>query len=513
MKKPLSSLFVLLLTLAGTTSSNAQVISTFAGTGIAGFSGNGGAATAAKINNPTGIAFDANGNTYISDYNNHQIRKVNASGVITTVVGTGTAGFSGDGGPAINAKLSLPSTLIFDNAGNMYIVDGGNGAIRKVTPSGIISTVVGTGTNGYSGDGGLATSAQLNYPCGVYIDAAGNMYIPDRSNHRVRKVNTSGIISTYAGTGTGGFSGDGAAATAAKLNMPNGVTFDAAGNAYIADAYNNRIRKVTPGGVISTFAGTGTAGASGDGGAATAAQLNKPFGLTFDGAGNSYISDFQNHKIRKINQAGIISTLAGTGTGGYSGDGGISTGAKINSPEKVTVDAIGNIYIPDAGNQRVRIITCTQPTVSATSSQSMICTGESANLTGYGASTYSWSTGSTGSVIAVSPTVTTTYSVTGTNSVTGCTNNSAVTVNVSSCIGIKEISKNDEFQLYPNPFKSNIIIVTKTAKLPIRVFNSLGSLIYISITESEKTEIDLSNQTSGIYFIRIGSGTKKIIKE
>ncbi|MES2513866.1 MAG: T9SS type A sorting domain-containing protein [Bacteroidota bacterium] len=512
MKKIYQTTFLLLL--AGIFASNqAQIITTFAGTGTAGFSGNGGVATAAKLNNPTGIAFDRYGNTYISDYSNHQIRKVDASGIITTVAGTGVGGFSGDAGLATNAKLNLPSTLTFDNLGNMYIVDAGNGAIRKVTTAGIISTVVGTGVNGYSGDGGAATSAKLNFPCGIYIDSNGDIYIADRNNHRIRKVNTSGIISTYAGTGTSGFSGDGAAAISAKLDMPNGITFDLSGTAYIADAYNNRIRIVNTSGIISTVAGTGTAGSTGDGGAALNAQLNKPFGVTFDAAGNYYVADFSNQKVRKISVNGFITTFAGTGVGGYSGDGGMATNAKLLYFEKVSIDSIGNMYIPDSGNNRVRKISCTQPTVTAITSNSAICAGDAASLTSTGASSYTWSSGNSGANISVSPTVTTTYTVTGTNTLTGCRNSATVTQVVNPCTGVKEFGSKNEFSIYPNPLRHKVTLITNGSKQLVQIFNYLGALVYSVTIENEKTEIDFTNQACGVYFIRVGNTSRKLIKE
>ena len=513
MKKNISFLLFVILALAISENNVAQIISTIAGNGTAGFSGNGSAATLAKLNNPTGITYDSIGNIYISDYNNNQIRKIDGSGTITTVAGTGVGGYSGDGGSATAAKLNLPSTLTFDKYGNMYVVDALNNCVRKVTPSGIISTFAGNGLGGYSGDGGLASSAQLNFPCGIYIDAIGNVFIADRNNHRIRKVNTSGFISTFAGTGVAGFSGDGAVATNAKLNMPNSIYFDNSGNAYIADAYNNRIRKVNASGIISTFAGTGIGGFSGDGGQAISAQLNQPFGISFDAAGNSYISDFNNHRIRKIDQGGIISTLAGTGVGGYSGDGGVSNVAKIYYPEKVTIDATGNIYIPDAGNQRVRKISCAQPTITIASSNTLICAGESVLLTAGGSSLYSWNLGNTTNNISVSPSVTTTYTVIGTDMQTGCRNSATITQSVSACIGLHELSSKNNFKIYPNPSKGKFTLYTNGEKQTLQIFNSVGSLIYFSIIENEKTEIDLSHHASGVYLVRFDTLCMKIIKE
>ena len=332
---------------------SAGVISTVAGTGTAGFSGDGGAATSAQLSNPQDVALDAAGNLYIAEWNNNRIRKVNSAGVISTVAGTGTAGFSGDGGAATSAQLSNPQDVALDAAGNLYIADVNNNRIRKVDSSGNISTVAGGGSS--LGDGGAATAAQLGAPRSVALDGAGNLYIADWSDHRIRKVDSSGNISTVAGTGTQGFSGDGAAATAAQLNSPWDVAVDGSGNLYIADRNNNRIRKVNSAGNISTVAGTGTAGFSGDGAAAVAAQLQSPQGVALDGAGNLYIADAGNHRIRKVDSSGNISTVAGNGTASFGGDSGAATAAQLSDPSGgVALDGAGNLYIVDRGNDRIR---------------------------------------------------------------------------------------------------------------------------------------------------------------
>ena len=325
-------------------------ISTVAGTGTAGFSGDGAAATAAQLRNPRGVAVDGSGNLYIADGSNQRIRKVDSSGNISTVAGTGTAGFSGDGAAATAAQLNSPEDVMLDGSGNLYIADTLNHRIRKVDSSGNISTVAGTGTAGFSGDGAAATAAQLSNPQGVAVDGSGNLYIGDRGNHRIRKVDSSGNISTVAGTGTAGFSGDGAAATAAQLRNPSGVAVDGSGNLYITDRLNHRIRKVDSAGNISTVAGTGRQGFSGDGAAATAAQLSNPEDVTLDGSGNLYIADFWNQRIRKVDSAGNISTVAG----GAVGDGGAAVAARLIYPRDVAPDGSGNLYIADNSNHRIR---------------------------------------------------------------------------------------------------------------------------------------------------------------
>ena len=217
------------------------------------------------------MAVDASGNLYIADTGNNRIRKVSATGIITTVAGNGSAGYSGDGGPATSAQLDGPEGVAVDGSGNLYIADTCNNRIRKVSATGIITTVAGNGSAGYSGDGGPATSAQLSLPAGVAVDGSGNLYIADSGNNRIRKVSATGIITTVAGNGSPGYSGDGGPATSAQLNQPAGVAVDASGNLYIADSSNNRIRKVSATGIITTVAGNGFDGYSGDGGPATSA--------------------------------------------------------------------------------------------------------------------------------------------------------------------------------------------------------------------------------------------------
>jgi len=352
--------FGLLCTIVSPTGlTHAQTISTVAGNGTAGFSGDGGPATSAEMDNPTGVAVDSSGNIYFADPDNQRIRKVTAStGHMSTVAGNGTYGFSGDGGAATSAELKNPDAVAVDSSGNVYIVDHTNSRIRKVTVStGVITTVAGNGTTGYSGDGGAATSAELYWPEGVAVDSSGNIYIADSFSNRVRKVTVStGVITTVAGSGTAGYSGDGSAATSAELNFPTGVAVDSSGNIYIADIDNYVIRKVTAStGVISRVAGNGTAGFSGDSGLAISAELSTPAGVAVDTSGNIYIGDYRNERIRKVTAStGNITTVAGNGTEGFSGDGGAATSAELNYPESVAVDTSGNFYIGDYGNLRIR---------------------------------------------------------------------------------------------------------------------------------------------------------------
>jgi len=339
--------------------SRAQIISTIAGTGTPGYSGDGGPAVSATFNFPFGIAIDNARNIYIADHENNVIRKINSAGVVSTFAGTGAVGYSGDGGPATAANLNGPNSVTIDIAGNIYFSDFHNNVVRKVNTAGIITTVVGNGTGGYSGDGGPATSAGLS-PYGIAIDHNNNLFIADIFNSVVRKVNSAGIISTMAGTGTVGYSGDGGPATAAQLNYVYGIAVDNSGLVYVVDYGNNVIRQIDCSNIIHTIAGNGMRGYSGDGGPATSAQLN-PQGIAVDGGGNLYIADHGSHIVRKVNSLGVISTAAGNGTPGYSGDGGLATAAQLADLYGLAADQAGNLYICDNFYSVVRMVTATIP--------------------------------------------------------------------------------------------------------------------------------------------------------
>jgi sugar lactone lactonase YvrE len=398
------------------------IITTVAGNGTAGYSGDGGPATQANLNQPAGLAFDTAGNMYIADQYNFRLRKVDTSGIITTVAGTGNPGYSGDGGPATSATLWYPSGVGFDDAGNLYISDNTNARVRRVDSNGVITSVIGNGRTRYSGDGGQANraemgvphklafdsagnmfvtifniydiagaavrkvdtngcistdvtagigesgcgngptiSAALGYPTGVAFDRADNLFIADAPSERVFKVDANGSVTTVAGTGTSGYNGDNIPATQAQLAEPEGLAFDVADNLYIADYNNNRIRKVDTSGTITTVAGNGQAGILGDGLPAIAAELNRPRGVAFDAAGNLYIADYNNSLIRKVDAAASIdgthhiTTVAGNvRASGYSGDGGPATSASLNFPVGVEADSAGNLYIADTENHRIR---------------------------------------------------------------------------------------------------------------------------------------------------------------
>lgn len=390
--------------------SGGGTISTIAGNGTAGYSGDGGPATAAALNGPLLVAIDNAGNIFTNEYYNFAVRQINGStGVISTIAGNGTAGdggpatsaflaspaqtatdglgdlfipdltrvrkvdtagvitavagstkpgFGGDNGPGTAALLGAAGGVATDGAGNVYIADVTNNRIRKLTVStGVITTIGGNGMAAFSGDGGPATSASFNQPLGVAVDAQGNVYVADTYNHRVRKIAAGSMtVTTIAGNGQQGFSGDGGTGTGASLSYPESVALDSTGDLYIADTYNSRIRKlVLSSGVITTFAGT-LSGFSGDGATATAAALSYPSGVAVDTSGNVYIADTSNQRVRKVGTNGIITTIAGTGSPDFSGDGGPATAATLNFPTGVSIDRLGRIFVSDANNSRIRAL-------------------------------------------------------------------------------------------------------------------------------------------------------------
>ncbi|MCB1192366.1 MAG: hypothetical protein H7A23_24580 [Leptospiraceae bacterium] len=332
-------------------------ITTLAGNGNGSFTGDGGAATSATLNNPYGVYVDSSSNIYIADTFNYRIRKIDSGGTMSTIAGTGSSGYTGDSGAATSATLKLPRDVYVDSSGNVYIADTGNHAIRKITGS-TISTIAGTGSGGYSGDGGAATSAQLQSPYSVYGDSSNNLYIADLSNDRIRKI-VGTTISTIAGTGTGGYSGDGGAATSANIDTAVSVSVDSSGNVYFAEYNNSVIRKIDTSNNISTVVGTGTKGYSGDKGAATSAQINQPYGVAVDSSGNIFISDTYNSRIRRIDvSSGNIYTIAGNGKEGFTDDSDLSaTTVPLYRPRGLYVDSAGNVYFADTGNQRIRKLT------------------------------------------------------------------------------------------------------------------------------------------------------------
>ena len=496
-----------------------QNISTVAGNGIAGFSGDGGAATSAKINVPVGVAFDASGSFWIADFANGRIRKVNgaSSNISTAALPLGSGGY-----------LIEPSDVALDaSTGNIYVPDVWNNVVYKVTPSGVETVVAGTGTAGYNGDGISATSSELNAPVGVAVVHNGSytdIYIADGGNNAIRKVTGStGIISTVAGQESPGYGGDGGPATQAWIRTPNGIALDASGNMYIADTGNNRIRKVTAStGYISTIAGNGTAGFSGDGGAATSAKLNSPSYVSVDASGNFYIADQSNNRIRKVTvSTGNISTVAGNGTAGYSGDGGAATSAELNAPASVKVDGSGNLLIGDMSNYRVRLVgsVCTANAgtdktnhVSDACCIPQYCHGVTIGTASSGY-TYNWtpcnSTLSSCTVAqpTASPCSTTSYTLTVSGSCFAHSDIVVVSQVVDICCNSPApriaVKKEDELiRIYPNPSNGKIMIETSEEIQNLFITDIAGRKVYEKSTIIGSNNIDLSTEPKGIYLVK-----------
>ena len=332
-------------------------IHTVAGTGKPGFHGDNGPAVEAQLDFPVGVAVDKAANLYIADSFNQRIRRVDSSGTITTIAGTGKPGFDGDGGPAIQARLSFPSDVAVDKAANLYIADSGNNSIRRVDASGTITTIAGTGERGFFWDVGPAVEAKLDLPRGVAVDKAANLYIAGELNLGIRRVDASGTMSTVGGTQERLDELVDSPGYQHEYTRDRRVEVDRSGNLYIANIDNNYVRRVDASGTATLIAGTRRPGYGGDGGPAVEAQLNFPAGLAVDHAGNVYIADTGNHRIRRIDATGTIRTIAGTGEPGFSGDGGPATKAQLSSPIALAVDGAGNLYVADLGNYRIRVLT------------------------------------------------------------------------------------------------------------------------------------------------------------
>ncbi|GHV78533.1 hypothetical protein AGMMS49944_03240 [Spirochaetia bacterium] len=327
-------------------SGGGRVVSTLAGSGTAGFAD--GTGTAARFRSPSGITTDGSGNLYVADDGNHRIRQiVIASGAVTTLAGS-IYGYADGMGTA--ARFRNPEGITTDGSGNLYVTDRFNHRIRKIDATGLVTTLAGGSDYGYAD--GMGTAAQFNEPCGITRDGSGNLYVTDRFNHRIRKIDATGVVTTLAGSGTAGYANG--TGTAAQFRSPSGITTDGSGNLYVADYGNHRIRKIViASGVVTTLAGSGTFDyADGTG---TAARFSRPYGITTDGSGNLYVADSDNNRIRKIVIAsGAVTTLVGSGTAGWSD--GTDTAAQFNQPMGITIDGSGNLYVVDYGNHRIRKI-------------------------------------------------------------------------------------------------------------------------------------------------------------
>lgn len=441
---------------------NAQIISTFAGNGLSGNTGDGGQATLAKINYPLGGVFDKYGNYYIATGTGNLIRKIDTAGIISTVAGiNGFSGFSGDNGPATAAKLKNPQGVTVDTNGNLYIADAGNHRIRKITVSaGIIITVAGNGTAGSAGDGGLATAAEIDNPLDVCTDRFGNLYIADANSNKVRKVDANGIISTFAGSGNYVYGGDGALADTSSIGSVRGICSDDTGNIYIASA-QARLFKVNTIGIITAIAGTGVAANSGDGGPAVNAEVI-PTKVAWYKTGDIYIDDQSNIRIRKVNSQGIISTVTGNGVAAYSGDGGPAYLAQLKYPFGICTDKCGNLYIADGHDFRVRKVTYD--------------------------STCSYSS-------PVDTTDTTT--------------------------AVRYINFQDSISVYPNPAKESLTLTPYKAEgtsYNVTILNAMGQVLMEEKHKAAKAVINVSGLATGVYVIKVSDSkgvvvTKRFVKD
>ncbi len=341
-------------------------ITTIAGNGTSGFDGDGGRAIQANLNRPVSVAVDELGEVYVADRGNNRVRRIDSDGIISTVAGNGFVGWGGDGRAASTAQLYVPQGIHFDQADNLYIADSANERIRMVDRTGTMTTIAGSGRNGFGGDEGPALQAEFASPVDVASAPDGTLYVVDHSNQRIRKMvqaaDGTWRITTVAGTGVAGYSGDGGPARLAVLNSPRAVVADAAGNVYFSDTGNHRVRRIDASGTITTIAGIGEAGSAGDGGDAAAAQLNGPWGLELDGAGNLYIAEFGGHRVRMVEDVAApggprsIRTVAGTGSPGAGGDGDQAVSAQLRHPSGLAVDPAGALLIADTGNAAVRRI-------------------------------------------------------------------------------------------------------------------------------------------------------------
>lgn len=334
-------------------------ISTVAGTGGPGFSGDGGPALEAQLDHPTAVALDSKGNLYIADTENRRVRKVDTRGIITTVAGTGEGRPQHEDVKAIATNLVQPYGIATDSRDRLYILNRGHSKLHRILPNGDAETIAGIGRRGYNGDGIPAREARLNGANHLVVDDTGTIFIADSGNQRIREIDSKGIITTIAGTGEAGYGGDNGPATEARFNFPSAIDLDSSGNLYVTDFANHRIRKIDQAGIVTTFAGTGDPDFNGDNIAATEANIGEPTGVAVDGQGNVYISDQVNDRIRVVIPDGTIHTVAGTGEPGYTGDGGPARDARIRIPDILCTDSEGNVYFPDHQNSVVRKLTRT----------------------------------------------------------------------------------------------------------------------------------------------------------
>ncbi len=413
--------------------------------------------------------------------------------IITNVAGIKHSGYTGDGGPATNAHLAFPTCVYLDNLNNIYISDWGNSRVRMVNPVGTINTIAGNGIYGYSGDGGPATAAEFNGPMGIYIDASKNIYVADVGNERIRKIGTDGIINTIAGNGVFGFSGDNGPALLASFKDPSGICGDDSGNIYIADEFNNRIRKIDKTVMITTIAGNGISGYTGDGGFATSPELYYPAGVAMDKSGNIIIADEDNNAIREINPAGIISTIAGNGVADFSGDGGPAAMAMLYNPAGVVVDNNENIYITDGFNNRIRMI----------NSDGIISTIAGNGIAGLAVN------GDTATRTSLHEPVSIFVDPSGTVYIANEFNQFVQKLTFIP----KVIEPTADFTVYPNPNQGEFTIKIQNFQTPLRmeVYNILGQQISYVGLNTQETLINLKTSSKGIYFYRVITSENRVL--
>ncbi len=478
------------------------IISNYAATGAAGYGGDGAAAVTARISTPEAVACDLAGNLYICDADNNRVRKVSTDGTMSTFAGQNT--LFGEGYAATNAELCAPSNIATDAAGNVYVADYQNNRVRKITMStGIITTVAGSGVagylDGYNGDMIPALTANIYFPAAVAVDGAGNIYVCDQGNMRIRKVDaSSGNISTIAGDGTAGFVGEGIPAVYSEVNYPAGIAVDGSGNIFIADEENYRIRKIDAAGIITTFAGVLIPGYSGDGGAATMAKLQYPNDVAVDGLGNVYICDGGNSVIRKVDTAGVITTVAGTGVAGFSGDNGPAISAQLAYPSGVKADRNGNIFISDGDNQRVRMVT----------SGGIITT-----VAGNGTAGFSGDGGPAVAAMLNFP-AGVAVDMSGNLFIADGDNHRIRQVNLSY-LSVASVNGADQWNIrvYPNPAK-DVLTITNAENSNLVIHDVVGKEVMRAAITTSKQSLNISGLATGIYILQVTNdkGEKKIVK-
>ena len=500
----MKSLFFIIFAslMASSYTGNSQIITTIAGTGVAGYNGDGILASSAQLMGPVNIVLDKFGNIYIADLYNYRVRKISLSGVITTVAGNGTMGYSGDGGAATLAQIT-PADVVVDSLGDIFIADYENNAIRKVNSFGIISTIAGRGPTyyGFGGDGGMATLATLYLPSGIALDRLGNIYVADNVNYRIRKINSLGIISTIAGNGTMGSGGDNGPATNAEFIDPIGVSVDNHGNIFVADFIS--VRKIDALGIITTIAGRYPGGYGGDGGLATAALLTNVYRVISDDLGNIYIADKGNQRIRKVGSSNVITTIAGSDSMGYNGDGKAATASWFHFPTGVALDTSGNILISDCSNNRIRKLNfhfapiIGEDSICTTNNTPMIDSTPGGAWTSSDPSIASVDR-ATGVVTGISNgSATISYTIGGTSATAPI-----VVAHLSICaLGAKEvIGQGNEIILAPNPAQ-NILNITNAAGAAFAVYDLTGREVLSQKIITNQQIIDISGIEIGVYMI------------